>query len=139
MGLSICLGEDAFVVKYRLRGDNSWFFPCGKPEAVREFISAMLERSEPLRLSYVRDEDADFLRREFPGRFQIAEVPGDSEYIYDRAGQVSLDGGRFVRLRNDIHRSERGHEPVSYTHLDVYKRQGLRSRATTLSLTRASS
>ena len=54
MGLSICLGEDAFVVKYRLRGDNSWFFPCGRPEAVREFISAMLERSEPLRLSYVR-------------------------------------------------------------------------------------
>lgn len=110
MGLSICLGEDAFAVKYRLRGDNSWFFPCGKPEAVREFISAMLEHSEPLRLSYVRDEDADFLRREFPGRFQIAEVPGDSEYIYDRAGQVSLDGGRFVRLRNDIHRIERGHE-----------------------------
>lgn len=25
MGLSICLGEDAFAVKYRLRGDNSWF------------------------------------------------------------------------------------------------------------------
>ena len=33
------------------------------------------------------------------------------------------DGEGRVLFLNDIHRKITGHDPVSYTHLDVYKRQ----------------
>lgn len=107
MGLSILLEEDMFAVRCRWRGDNAWFFPCGREEAVSRFLEELL-MTGPVTLCYMREEDAAFLGRRFPGRFSILERPEDHEYIYDREGQESLTGGRFVRLRNDLHAAERG-------------------------------
>lgn len=108
MGLSLHLEEDLFAVRCRRRGENAWFFPCGGPQAAEAFLRRLLEEGNA-RLCYLREEDAAFLEARLPGRFQIVPREGDSEYLYDRAGQESLEGGRFVRLRNDIHRVERGH------------------------------
>lgn len=108
MGLSIHLEDELFVVKCRWRGENAWFFPCGEERLVRHAVKELLVEKDLL-LCYLREEDAVFLEREFPGRFQVMEKKSDHEYLYDRAEQASLKGGRFVRLRNDIHRVERLH------------------------------
>lgn len=107
MGLSILLREDAFAVRCRWRGDNAWFFPCGREEAVSRLLEELLGTG-PLTLCYMRQEDAALLNRRFPGRFSVLERPEDHEYLYDREGQESLAGGRFVRLRNDLHAAHRG-------------------------------
>ena len=107
MGLTILLKEDMFAVKCRWRGDNAWFFPCGREEAAVGFLQELL-RTGPVTLCYMRERDAAFLGKNFPGRFSIQERPEDHEYLYDREGQESLAGGRFVRLRNDLHAAERG-------------------------------
>lgn len=108
MGLTIHLEDGLFAVKCRWRGKNAWFFPCGEEHLVRRAVEELLVEKDLL-LCYLREEDAIFLEREFPGRFQITEKEGDHEYLYDRAEQASLKGGRFVGLRNDIHRVERLH------------------------------
>ena len=30
--LSVCLEEDGFFVRFALRGENAWFYPCGSQE-----------------------------------------------------------------------------------------------------------
>ena len=108
MKLSIHLEEDLFAVRCGLRGENAWFFPCGGSQAVKDFLQRTLEK-EHARLCYLREEDAVFLERSFPGRFQIALRQGDCEYLYDRASQESLEGGKFLQMRKDVHRIERQH------------------------------
>lgn len=122
MGLSVHLEEDLFAVQCLWRGANAWFFPVGGPDAVRGFLTRAL-RGPELRLYYVREEDKVLLEREFPGRFRFTLRPGDGEYLYDRAGQNDLTGGRFVRVRNDLHRIQRGRAlrwaPIGPENLDA--------------------
>lgn len=106
MKLSICLEKDAFFVKFGQRGENAWFYPCGSREAQIRFLQAGLERPE-FSLHYVRQEDCDFLQREFPGRFRFEEARGDWEYICNRENQVELPGKPFRNLRAKVRKGEK--------------------------------
>ena len=35
--LSVCLEGDAFFIRFLLRGENAWFYPCGSEEAQIRF------------------------------------------------------------------------------------------------------
>ena len=50
-----------------------------------------------------------------------AVVSGEAEADFDKGYAVNLDGSR--NLFEAIRAQGRGYCPVSYTHLDVYKRQ----------------
>ena len=109
MGLSLFLDGRFFVVKCLWKGRNSYLFPCGDPGMSAGFIGAHV--SEPdFKLCYMRDEDVDFLAREFPGKFLTMPDRDSAEYLYDRAEQTGMRGSRYSSLRRQVRRLEREHE-----------------------------
>ena len=106
MKLSLCLKNDAFFVRFGLRGENAWFYPCGSGEAQVEFLRAGLE-TPGFSLHYVRREDMEFLQTQFPGRFRFEEARGDWEYICSRKNQEELSGKPFRNLRAKVHRARK--------------------------------
>ena len=105
MSLQMCLTPNMFAVKCNRRGENCWFFPCGEPEAIKNFLHQQLDTVKaPLRLCYMRTEDAQMLNREFPNRFSLVATPDDDEYLYDREQQLLLQGKEFRHHRNSLNR-----------------------------------
>lgn len=106
MKLKILCGEAFFAVQFGLRGENSWFFPCGDPAAARAFVGERLAQAgAPCRLCYARAEEAARLEQWFPGRFDIRRAPEDDEYIYNRQEQLALRGKAYRHQRNALHRA----------------------------------
>jgi hypothetical protein len=94
-----------FAVKCNRRGENCWFFPCGEPEEIKNFLHQQLDTVKaPLRLCYMRTEDAQMLNREFPNLFSLVATPDDDEYLYDREQQLLLQGKEFRHHRNSLNR-----------------------------------
>ena len=110
MSLSLFCGRELYAVHFGLRGENSWFFPCGAAPAVRAFVEERLRQGgPPCRFFYAQAEEAALLEAWFPGRFDIRRSPEDDEYIYDRQEQVELKGKSFRRQRHDLHRAQERH------------------------------
>lgn len=109
LGLSLCLRDDAFFVRFQARGANAWFFPCGSREEKLAFLRQGLS-SPAFTLYYLRQEDVRFLEEHFPGRFTFTPTRGDSEYIYDRSAQLELRGGAYKNLRSKIHKARDRHQ-----------------------------
>ena len=99
--LSVCLEGDAFFIRFLLRGENAWFYPCGSEEAQIRFLQMGLE-CQDFSLHYVRQEDMDFIQKQFPDRFRFEEAWGDSEYICDRMAQIEMQGGAYRNLRAKV-------------------------------------
>lgn len=110
MGLRIHIKEKVFILKFGLRGEHAWFYPCGEPGAVKELLFEILEEDREAVFYYMREQDAAFLEREFPGRFLIRECEEDSEYLYDRWQQQELTGKKFSGQRNHINRMKADYE-----------------------------
>ena len=109
MGLSLCVGPNAFFVRIRQRGDNAWFFPCGSREEKLAFLRHFIH-TPGFCLFYLRQEDVAFLETYFPGQFSFAPTRGDGEYIYDRYAQLALRGGAYKNLRAKIHKARDRHQ-----------------------------
>ncbi len=109
MKLTIRLEEDFFAVKYGLRGDNTWFFPCGNPDKIIAFIQELMATGT-FTLSYTCKEDVAFLEEHFPDVFNIVPNESDFEYLYNMKEEVELKGKKFARLRNDLNRLYRNHQ-----------------------------
>lgn len=110
MGLRIYMKEQIFILKFGLQGEHAWFYPCGEPGAVKELITEILREDKEAVFYYMREQDAAFLEREFPGRFLIRECESDSEYLYDRWQQQTLVGKNFSKQRRQINRIKADHE-----------------------------
>ena len=110
MGLRIYMEEQMFILKFGLQGEHAWFYPCGEPGAVKELIAEILREDKEAVFYYMREQDAAFLEREFPGRFLIRECENDSEYLYDRWQQQTLTGKKFSSQRNQINRIKADYE-----------------------------
>jgi hypothetical protein len=109
MGLSLFAGDRFFVARCRRRGENCYFFPCGDAADAARFIHSHMGEPD-FKLCYLRDADADFLKSEFPGRFSIEYDRDSAEYLYDRAAQVQMKGGRYAKLRQRVSGIERRYE-----------------------------
>ncbi len=109
MKLTIRLEEDFFAVKYGLRGDNAWFFPCGNPDKIIAFIQELMATGT-FTLFYTCKEDVAFLEEHFQDVFTIVPNESDFEYLYDIKEEVELKGKKFARLRNDLNRLYRNHQ-----------------------------
>lgn len=110
MSLSLLCRTEFYAVQFGMRGENSWFFPCGEGEAVRAFLREQLERGDgPCRLYYAQAQQIKQLEEWFPHRFSICRAPEDDEYLYDRQAQVELKGKSFRHQRNDLHRAQEHH------------------------------
>ena len=84
MSLSLLCRTEFYAVQFGMRGENSWFFPCGEGEAVRAFLREQLERGDgPCRLYYAQAQQIKQLEECFPPRFSICRAPEDDEYLYD--------------------------------------------------------
>ena len=108
MGLSVALGDGAYAVRCRWKGEGAWFFPVGSEAAKAAWIDGQLSGGLK-RLCYMTRADAAFLVRAFPDRFEIREAPEDSEYLYDRAEMLEMPGKPFSKIRNRYRRLEKGH------------------------------
>ncbi len=104
MGLQIHMDEQAFTVKFGLRGEHAWFFPCGETKAVKRLVKEVLAEDEEAVFYYMREQDRDLLEQDFPGQFSIRECENDTEYLYDRRQQQELKGKKFSGQRNHINR-----------------------------------
>ena len=98
MGLSVRLEKEAFLVRCTSRGENCWYFPCGDREQAESWIRELLLEEEPLRLVYLREEDAAFLSERFPDSFEIVPADSDSEYLYDRQAYLRMEGEGYRRI-----------------------------------------
>lgn len=108
MKLSICLTDRMFAVRIGIRGNNTWFFPCGDIEEKKEFLLSHIQEPD-FCLCYVREEDVDFVHQYFPGQFIFEKKEGDGEYIYRREELENLNGKKFAKLRNHKKRAMRDH------------------------------
>lgn len=122
--LSVCLEDDAFFIRFLLRGENAWFYPCGSEEAQIRFLQMGLERQD-FSLHYVRQEDMDFIQKQFPDRFRFEEAWGDSEYICDRMAQIEMQGGAYRNLRAKVRKARERHnwiiEPLGPENMEEAK------------------
>ncbi len=99
---SVCLTEDAFLVKHGVRGDNVYLFPCGSESGKKRLIDALMRSGRPA-FSFVCDDDKAFLENEYPGTFTFVECRDDYPYLYDKNEQIALHGKEFKKLRHQIH------------------------------------
>ena len=125
MGLSICLREDAFFVRFEQRGENAWFYPCGSEEEQVRFLRWGLKTPD-FSLHYIRQEDVEFVQEHFPGKFRFEEARGDSEYICDRQAQVEMPGGAYRNLRAKVRKARERHnwqiQRISTENLEAAKK-----------------
>ena len=125
MGLSICLREDAFFVRFEQRGENAWFYPCGSEEEQVRFLRWGLKTPD-FSLHYMRQEDVEFVQEHFPGKFRFEEARGDSEYICDRQAQVEMPGGAYRNLRAKVRKARERHnwqiQRISSENLELAKK-----------------
>ena len=125
MGLSICLREDAFFVRFEQRGENAWFYPCGSEEEQVRFLRWGLKTPD-FSLHYMRQEDVEFVQEHFPGKFRFEEARGDSEYICDRQAQVEMPGGAYRNLRAKVRKARERHnwqiQRISTENLEAAKK-----------------
>lgn len=125
MGLSICLREDAFFVRFEQRGENAWFYPCGSEEEQVRFLQWGLKTPD-FSLHYMRQEDVEFVQEHFPGKFRFEEARGDSEYICDRQAQVEMPGGTYRNLRAKVRKARERHnwqiQRISTENLEAAKK-----------------
>lgn len=125
MGLSICLREDAFFVRFEQRGENAWFYPCGSEEEQVRFLQWGLKTPD-FSLHYIRQEDVEFVQEHFPGKFRFEEARGDSEYICDRQAQVVMPGGTYRNLRAKVRKARERHnwqiQRISTENLEAAKK-----------------
>ena len=98
---SICISDDAFLVKYGARGDNVYLFPCGSKSGKRRFVDALLQQGSPV-FAYVSDDDRGFLESEYPDRFSFTACRDDYPYLYDKDEQIALFGKDFKHLRHQV-------------------------------------
>ena len=99
---SICLINDAFLVKHGIRGDNVYLFPCGSKSGKKRLIDALLKSGRPV-FSFVCDDDKAFLENEYPVTFDFEDCRDDYPYLYDKYEQIRLPGKEFKKLRHQIH------------------------------------
>ena len=125
MGLSICLREDTFFVRFEQRGENAWFYPCGSEEEQVRFLRWGLKTPD-FSLHYMRQEDVEFVQEHFPGKFRFEEARGDSEYICDRQAQVEMPGGAYRNLRAKVRKARERHnwqiQRISTENLEAAKK-----------------
>lgn len=106
MGLRLCPLEDGYSVRCDASAASGYFFPCGSAASVRAFVEGVLPGE---RLCYLRQEDAQYLQREFPGRFEISRRPQADEYLYDIQAHLALQGRAYANLRTQVRKVERDH------------------------------
>ena len=125
MGLSICLREDTFFVRFAQRGENAWFYPCGSEEEQMRFLQWGLKTPD-FSLHYMRQEDVEFVQEHFPGKFRFEEARGDSEYICDRQAQIEMSGGAYRNLRAKVRKARERHnwqiQQISSENLELAKK-----------------
>jgi hypothetical protein len=109
MKLQLYLSEKLFCIKRGEKGPGHYFFPCGSEEEKLLFIRQLLRKGAVF-FQYMREEDKQFLLEHFPGRFEFENAREDWEYIYDKAGQIKLEGSEFKNLRSKVHRGEHAHD-----------------------------
>lgn len=112
MELSLYLTADFYAVRYGKRGDNTWFFPCGEREAVREFIERHMDETD-FALCYLRPEDAKWLVSCFPNQWELYRTPEDDEYLYEAEKHIQMKGRAYHSFRPQINKVERENEPRS--------------------------
>lgn len=112
MGLSLYLTAELFSVKYGKRGSNTWFFPCGEREAVRNFMERHLDETD-FALCYLRPEDAKWLVSCFPNQWEVYRTPEDDEYLYEAKKHIQMKGHDYQRFRTQINKVEREDAPRS--------------------------
>lgn len=101
-GYSVCVADDAFLVKHGVRGDNVYLFPCGSDNGKKRLIDALMKSGSPA-FSCVSDNDKAFLEKEYPGMFTFTECRDDYPYLYEKNEQIALIGKEFKNLRHQIH------------------------------------
>ncbi len=99
---SVCLTDDAYLVRHGIRGDNVYMFPRGAERGKVLLIDALL-RSAPPVFSCMGDDDKAFLEKEYPGKFAFTPCRDDYPYLYDKDEQIALPGKDFKNLRHQIH------------------------------------
>ena len=122
MKLTLHLEDEMFAVKCGWKGENAWFFPCGRKDAILKFFKKHKEQN--FSICYARNEDIEFIKTHFPNEFFFFLDEDSHEYIYEREGHRTLIGKKYGNLRTQLHKIEREHslrtEPLnSKTLLDA--------------------
>ncbi len=100
---TICLRDDAFLVKNGAEGEHAYLFPCGSDAGKKALIDALIQQEAPVFYT-VSDADKRFLEQHYPHRFSFAENRNEFPYLFDRAEHIALSGNAYKRLRHRIHR-----------------------------------
>lgn len=103
LGFSVCLWEDAFLVKMGSSGPRDYLFPCGAPDSARALLEGCAAVDGGLRLHFLGESDAQTMRGWFPDRrLRLTPTPEDSDYIARSSDLSRLKGGGMRHIRKDI-------------------------------------
>ena len=98
---AISFGDDAFIVKYGIKGSHAYLFPCGSEEGKKKLIDNLIQFEVPVFYS-MTDEDKAFMENAYPQQFRFEECRDDFPYLYDKDAQITLNGKTYKNLRHQI-------------------------------------
>lgn len=106
MQLELYLEEDFFAVKCGVRGENTWFFPCGNVNKIKKFLDIM-GKTKDFGMCYVGKREKTFLQNHAGSGFQLDRDYDSDEYIYEVGGHITLQGKHYANVRTQLHKAER--------------------------------
>lgn len=108
LGLSICVEEDCFTVKYAMAGERDYFFPCGKPERVKEAIDRLLLQDEGVRFHFISEKNREFLQETYGEELLfLDEDRASCDYVIDVGKFLALRGKEYSKIRYYINKVRR--------------------------------
>lgn len=108
LGLSICIMEDCFIVKYGMAGEQDYFFPCGKRRKVKAIIDRLLRMEEKVRMHFVNEDNKDFLSEEYKEQlFDAIEDRSSFDYLIKTEEFLALRGKKFSKIRYYINKARK--------------------------------
>ncbi len=98
--LEIAFTENCLITKGGKKGKVNYCFPQGdgdKKKIIEELIN-----EENLNFYGLSEYDVEFLKKEFPGKFQFKENRDSADYIYLVSDLAELKGKKYHSKRNHI-------------------------------------
>lgn len=95
------------------KDSNLFLFPVGKGD-IKESIDWILENHENVRFGGLVEENVEFLKANYPDRFEFNEDRNMSDYIYKSESLRELKGKKLSSKRNHINRFVQNNPDWSY-------------------------
>lgn len=109
LGLSICLWEDAFLIRIDSDEKHEYCFPCGTLQSSQAMMVKCLDADTNASFCFLSESDTALVKKWFPTASPtFTDVPEHADYLANVADLSRLQGGSLRHIRKEILYFRRG-------------------------------